>query len=433
MNDAVKYPETFLVRRNVHTPRVADVPAEVDARLCRLRLGERVAPGQTVAITAGSRGIANLPDILKTIVAHLQALNARPFVVPAMGSHGGGTAEGQRRLIESYGVTEEALGCSICSSMETVVLGESAFGLPLYFDRLAYEADHVFVCNRVKPHTVYSGDIQSGLLKMMLIGLGKCAGAELYHHAFTDYGFAEIISDAATRIIGSGKILAGLAVVENAFDETARVEAVLPEEMISREKELLNLALEWMPRLPFDDAHLLLVDQIGKEISGSGMDTNVTGRKFNDHAPVEGETPRIRRIAVRGLSPHTLGNAIGIGMSEFCRSRVLREMDTHSTRLNSLVSGHVPAAMLPLDYETDREILNVALRTIGLTKPHKAKVMWIKDTAHPLLCECSTAYLEEANSREDLEILRSPSPLPLDSAGNLPDGYWDGLRGAVVR
>ena len=421
MSDPPAYPETFLVRRKIVTPRVADVAAEVDARLGSMRLRDRIAPGQSVAITAGSRGIANLPEILASIVAHLRSLGAEPFVVPAMGSHGGGTAEGQRRVLESYGVTETAIGCSIRSSMETVILGQTRFGTPLHFDRLAYEADHVLVFNRIKPHTVLSGEIQSGLAKMILIGLGKCSGATLYHRAFADFGFAEIVADAVPRVLASAKLLGGLGVVENAYDETARVEAVLPEAILEREKELLKAAIEWMPRLPFEDAHLLLIDQIGKEISGSGMDTNVTGRKFNDHAAVEGETPRIRRIAVRGLSPHTMGNAIGIGMTEFCRRRIVREMDVEATRLNAVVSGHVPAAMLPLDYETDREMIDAALRTIGLTPPAESRVMWIKDTAHPLVCECSTSYLAEAESREDLEILRGPRPLPFDAEGNLPD------------
>lgn len=426
-NSETSFPETFLVRRKVHAPRVADIRREVDARLRSLSLHERVLPGQTAAITAGSRGIANLAEILSAIAAHLKSLGAVPFVVPAMGSHGGATAEGQRRLLESYGVTESAIGCPIRSSMETVVVGRTRFGLPLHFDRLAHEADHVVVCNRVKPHTALSGEIQSGLLKMLLIGLGKCAGAEWYHRAFIDHGFDEIVAEAMPRVFASGKILAGVGIVENAHDETARIEAVPPEEMIDREKRLLKLAVQWMPRLPFDDAHLLLVDKIGKEISGSGMDTNVIGRKFNDHAAVAGESPRIRRISVRGLSPHTMGNAIGIGMAEFCRSRILREMDVHSTRLNSVVSSHVTAGMLPLDYETDREILAVALSTIGLTPPQEARVMWIEDTAHPLVCECSTAYQAEAASREDLEILRQARPLPLDKTGNLPDGYWEGL------
>jgi hypothetical protein len=338
-----------------------------------------------------------------------------------MGSHGGGTAEGQRRLIESYGVTEAAVGCPIRSSIETVVVCQAAEGFPVHFDRHAFQADHVFVCNRVKPHTMFAGPIESGLMKMLLIGLGKAEGARVYHRAIQQYGFARIVHGVGGELLRRCRVMAGLATVENAYDQTALLAAVVPETFEPRERELLALARRWMPRLPFRHVDLLLIDRIGKDISGTGMDANVIGRKFNDHAAVEDEYPKVLRIAIRDLTEATRGNALGIGMAEFCRSRVLRQADFAATRLNVLTSGHVSAAMPPLDYETDREILDAALGTIGLTDPPDAKILWIADTLHLAEVECSAAYLDEAQRREDLEVLTPPREMPLDAAGDLPD------------
>lgn len=419
----MSYPQVFRVRQRFAAPRIDDLAAEVHAQLARLELERCIQPGHSVAITAGSRGIANLSVILRAAVAHLQRLGARPFIVPAMGSHGGGTAEGQRLVIESYGVTEESMGCPIRSAMNTVVVCRAAEGFPIHFDQSAYEADHVLVCNRVKPHTRFVGNLESGLMKMMLIGLGKKNGAEIYHQAIQDFTFGQIVRSVGAEVIRRCRIVAGLAIVENAYDQTACIEAVLPSAFEAREQELLRLSRQWMARLPFDRVDVLLVDRIGKNVSGTGLDTNVVGRKFNDHHAVEGESPQIKLIAVRGLTEATHGNAVGLGIAEFCRSRVLRETDVAATRLNAIVAGHVSAAMLPLDYETDREILDMALSTVGLVAPPDARLLWIADTLNLAEVECSAAYLEEARKSPGLEILTDPRPLPLDAHGNLPDDW----------
>jgi hypothetical protein len=415
------YPQIFRVRQKFEAPKVEDIPGEVHAQLGRLGLEGRVGQGQSVAITGGSRGIANIHVIIRAAVEFFQGLGAKPFIVPAMGSHGGGTAEGQRRVLESYGITETFVGCPIRSSMETVVVCQTREGFPVHFDRNAYEADHVLVVNRVKAHTRFTGDVESGLMKMMLIGLGKCEGAQVYHRAIHDYSFDQIVRSVASEVVSKGRILAGLAIVENAYDETARLEGVAPDQMENREKELLRLAKQWMPGLPFRHADLLLIDRIGKNISGTGMDTNVVGRKHHEHMAADGEYPKVRFISVRGLTRETHGSAVGIGMAEFCKSQVLRETDIEATRLNCIIAGHPTAAMLPLDYETDREILDVALGTIGLAEPPQGKVLWISDTLHLAELECSAAYLEEARRNDGLEILTDLRPLPLDAEGNLPE------------
>jgi hypothetical protein len=416
-----QYPLLFRVRQSFDAKRVENIPLTVENELRRLELGEKVKAGQTVAITVGSRGVANIAAIIKAAVDHFKSLGARPFIVPAMGSHGGGTAEGQRELIEGYGITEAAMGCPIRASMETVVVCQAAEGFPVHFDKHAFGADHVLVVGRVKPHTGFVGDIESGLMKMMLIGLGKHEGAKIYHRAIMNFSFGQIVRSVAREVLSKCRVVAGLAIVENAYDQTALIRAVAPHEFEEREKELLVLAKEWIPRLPFKTADILLIDEIGKNISGTGMDTNVIGRKYNDHAAVEHEWPKVKRIVVRGLTEATHGNATGIGMAEFCRSRVLRDMNAKITRINCLTGGHPTAAMLPLDYESDREILDAALPTIGLTEPPDAQLMWIHNTLDVVEVECSAAYLTEARERKDLKILCEPRPMQFDAQGNLAD------------
>jgi len=415
------YPRIFRVRQRFEGPTLADVPGEVKRQLAALGLERRIKPGQTVAVTAGSRGIAKIAEIIKASVEHLKSLGAQPFIVPAMGSHGGGTAEGQVEILHGYGVTEEFCGCPIRASMETVIVCQTKEGFPVHFDKHAHGADHVLVVGRVKPHTGFVGDIESGLMKMMLIGLGKHAGAIIYHRAIQDYSFSQIVRSVAGEVISKCRIVAGLGIVENEQDKTAKIQAVLPEELEAREKELLVLAKKWIPRLPFDRCHLLLVDQIGKNISGSGMDTNVIGRKYNDHKAVEDEFPKVKVICVRALTEETHGNACGVGMAEFCRSRVVRDTDVRKTRINCLTGGHAPAGMFPFDYETDREMLDTALPSIGLTEPPHAKLLWVHNTLDLIEVECGEGYLPQARESSNLEILTEPRPLPFDASGNLPD------------
>ncbi|MGW8257698.1 MAG: lactate racemase domain-containing protein, partial [Thermoguttaceae bacterium] len=242
MTASSEFPQIFRVRQKFDSTRLDDVPGEVLKQLAALKLVEKVRPGQSVAITAGSRGIANIATITRTIVEHFISLGAKPFIVPAMGSHGGATAEGQRQVIESYGISESFVGCPIRSSMETVVLGHDIKGFPLHFDSLAYRADHIVVCNRIKPHTDFQGDIESGLMKMLLIGLGKREGARIYHRAMLDYGYDHVLQKTSERVLDACPVLAGVAAVENALDETAAIAAYKPSDFASREKELLVLA-----------------------------------------------------------------------------------------------------------------------------------------------------------------------------------------------
>src|SRR5262245_21626094 len=353
------------LRQHFERPRIDDIPTAVRAGLERLELGRTIKPGHTVALTAGSRGIANIPVVLKAAADFLKRLGAKPFLVPAMGSHGGGTAAGQRQVIESYGITEEFVGVPIRAAMDVKSLGTTPEGFPVYLDKHAAEADHIGVVGRVKPHTGYHGPVESGLLKMMMIGLGKHVGALAYHRILLEQPYDLVVRSVGRLMRARAPVAFGLAVVENAYDETALVEAVAPAEFEPREEYLLTRAKEWLARLPFREADLLVVDEIGKDISGSGMDTNVVGRKRAFRGQSSEGQPQMRLIFVRGLTEKTHGNATGVGLADFTTTRLLKQMDYRATVINCLTAGYPEGATLPVHFDTDREVLDAALAIIG--------------------------------------------------------------------
>jgi hypothetical protein len=413
------FPNMLRLRQRFESRRLDDVAGETERQLSRLHLESSVRPGQSVAITVGSRGIANIAVITKAIVDHVRRLQAVPFIVPAMGSHGGGTAAGQREIIEGYGITEACLGCEIRASMDTVIVDTTPQGIPVHFDRHAFAADHVIVSGRVKPHTGFVGEIESGLHKMMLIGLGKHNGAKIYHRAIQEYSFLEIIRAVADVVLNRCRVIAGVAIVENAYDETALIEAVAPRDFFEREKALLELARQWMPRLPFAACDLLIIDEIGKNISGTGMDTNVIGRKYNDHAATDRDDVRCKRIFVRSLTAATHGNATGIGIAEFTNRRTAESVDPEKTRINCMTGGHPTAAMMPVVYDRDCDAIEAALQTIGMIEPHQARIIQISNTLQVAEVLVSEAYRSELRGRTDLTAVGEPTPLKFDASGNL--------------
>ncbi|WP_437202640.1 lactate racemase domain-containing protein [Planctomicrobium sp. SH664] len=413
-------PKMYRIRQTFPRPRIDDVAAEVSRQLKSLSLERKIRPGQTVALTVGSRGIANIAVMAKAVVDEMKALGAVPFVVPAMGSHGGATAEGQRAVLAGFGVTEEFLGCEIRSSMETVVVAETAQGLPVHIDKHACSADHLIVMNRVKPHTTFVGEIESGLHKMMLIGLSKHTGALLYHRAIRNYPFGTIIKAVSSAVIEKCRVVAGIAIVENSYDETALIEAIPPERFYEREQQLLQQALAWMPQLPFTEIDLLVIDRIGKNISGTGMDTNIVGRKYNDHVATEHDRVNCKRIFVRDLTYETKGNGLGIGIAEFTTRRCVDKLNLETTRINAMTSSHPTACMLPFAYVNDRLAIEDAMLTIGLTEPPDARIIQIADTLHLAEMMVSDAFLREG-ADFPFEVLSGPSEMTFDAEGNLPE------------
>lgn len=421
MTNLKTLPDFFSVRQRFDSHRIDDLSGAVSDAMSKARLAQKVRPGQRVAISVGSRGINNLATIVLSVVREVQSVGGQPLIVPAMGSHGGATAEGQAKVLATYGVTEQEMGCPVVSSMDTVLVGTTAEGVDVHFDKVASQADHLIVVNRVKPHTRLAGQYESGLIKMLMIGLGKHRGAWLYHQVFPefDYSLNRLAPSIVKMILAQMPVTLGLAIVEDAFENTSHVEAVEAHDFLTREPELLQLARSRMPRLPFDRADLLIVDQIGKEISGTGMDTNLLGRKSNDKAAAADEFPKIRQIYVRSLTEKTAGNACGIGVAEYCHRRVVDSMNAEITRINCVTSAHPSAGAIPLTFDSDREVLEAAISQVSDDRAEQVQWMWIRDTLHVDQLACSRGLLEAASQREDLEILTEPAALRFDSAGDL--------------
>lgn len=412
------YPKVTRVRQRFDAPVVADLAGTTRAEVERVIVQTGLRPGATVAVAAGSRGIANIATIVHNTVVALQRAGTRPFIVPAMGSHGGATAEGQVRILDHYGISETTMGCPVRSDMEPVLVAETDDRLPVYVDRNALSADHIVIVNRVKPHTDFEGEIGSGLMKMMAIGLGKQKGASFYHGAVFQYGFERMITSVARMVMNRCKIAFGVAIVENGYDQTAHVVAVPASDLERRERELFKEATRLMPKLPFDDIDILIVDEMGKNISGTGMDTNIIGRRMQNFEP-EPESPRILRIVVRDLTPESEGNAVGIGLADFTTRRLVDQINHRFTYINSITGMGPQKARIPVFFDTDREVIEAALSTIGMTKPEDCRLVRIKNTLHIGEVDVSESLLAQAAGCDDLEIVGQPGRLAFDESGML--------------
>jgi hypothetical protein len=420
-------PKMYRIRQTFERPVVKDVAESVRFELKKLVLEQNVKPGQRVAITAGSRGISNIAEILKSTVDFLKCLGAQPFIFPAMGSHGGATAEGQVALLARYHMTEKFLGAPILSSMEVVEIGRTEDDVPVYIDKYAWSADHIVVVNRIKPHTKFKAPIESGLMKMMAIGMGKQKGADYYHKAALHYTFFKIIVDSGRIVMNQASILCGLGTIENGYDETAKIMALRPEEIEDGEKILLAEAKRSMPRLPFNEIDLLIVDEIGKDISGVGIDPNVTGRN-RDLLGVFPHPTNAKRIFARDLTEDSNGNANGIGLVDITTKRLVDKIDYQATYMNAITGISLEKAAVPMHFEMDRQAIEVALGSIGLTPPEKSRIVRIKNTLHLDEVEVSEIYGKEVRQRPDLDILEGPSPMTFDKDGNLNNLQVHGLR-----
>ena len=414
----MEFPRTALIQQYFDPQKIDDPVAEVKKEMAALGLAERVKPGQTAAITVGSRGIHHIDLITKTVVDELKALGLKPFIVPSMGSHGGATAEGQAKVLAGFGITEESMGCPIKSSMDVEYLGDAGDGYPVYVDKHAAGADHLVVINRIKPHTKFEGPVESGLMKMMAIGLGKHKGATYYHRAAIRLTFQRIVENVGLEVMQRRSVLFGLGIVENGFDETCKIKSLLAPDLLEGEKELLKLAKARMARLPFDDIDILVVDLIGKDISGTGMDVNVTGRNrdlLGDFA----QTQKIKRIFVRDLSPATEGNANGIGFADFTTTRLVNKVDRPKTYMNSLTAISPEKGAIPMYFDTDREALEACFNTIGDIPPSEARVVHIQSTMHLTRLMVSEAFAPEIEARSDLEMIGGWADMPLGADGDL--------------
>ena len=410
------------VRQRLDATDVGDVAEAVAAELARPEIGGVLRPGQRVALTAGSRGIDKIDRVLKAAVDGVRRLGAEPFIVPGMGSHGGATAEGQRAMIAHFGITEAAMGCPIRSDMEAVHLGEVEDGVPVWFDRNAYEADAVIPVGRVKPHTDFRGPVESGLMKMIAIGLGKQKGADFFH----SQGMAEfhhLIPAVARFTLGRVNIPFGIALVENGYGRLSLVEAVPAARIWEREQALLRLARERLGRLPGERVDVLIVDFIGKDISGDGADPNVINRDVvgliaaGEGAP----KPTVQRAIVRDLTPDTEGNATGIGMFDVALRRAVDKVDPVATYMNMITAKAPQGARIPLTVETDRRALYVALACCLKVTPETARILRVRDSKHVEDLWASEPLLPELLATGDVELRGEPRPIAFDGAGMLVD------------
>ncbi len=414
------FPRLLLVRQNFPDRRLRDVRAAVTNELAQSPFGGRLRPGARVAIGVGSRGISNIAAIVRSVVDFWKSKGARPFLFPAMGSHGAATAEGQADVLAHYGIIEETMGCPVVSALDVVPLGPTPDGIEAFMDRNAFESDGVMLVGRVKWHTDFAGNIESGLFKMMAIGLGKFAGAQRYHTYAYKLGLEHVIRTVGRQVLASGKILGGLAILEDANHNTAQVTAVPVEEMERREEELLRLVKSWMGRIP-TDLDVLILDEIGKNISGAGMDTKVVNRGVHGQYNPWPDAPRIERIFIRGLSDLSYGNGVGLGMADVVSDRLLGRIDWNPTRINSLTASTPAAIRTPLHFPTDRECLERIAPTVGKHDLREVTYGWIRNSLELGLLAMSENLRPQIEKNRDLEVLGAPRPMEFEANGNLID------------
>ena len=408
-------PKFFKIRQRFDDFKILDIEDEIQKKLQRSGTLDRIKPGQSIAITAGSRGVANIDKITKYIVDAVKSQGANPFIVPTMGSHGGATAEGQKEVLETNGITEKIMGCPIRSSMETVQVGVSEFGKPVRIDKYANEADGIIVVGRVKFHTAFTGKYESGLLKMITIGLGKQFGAEICHADSFKY-MEKNVTSIAREALKQCKIIFGLALVENAYDETMRIEAIPAEKFFDEEPALLEVAKSNMASILFKEFDVLIVDEVGKNISGSGMDPNITG---SFPTPYKTGGAIKQRIVVLDISEESHGNGTGLGAADFTVQRAFDKMDFEMTYPNALTAVVTLNAKLPITLANDMLAIKAAIQTCSGIDCNNARIVRIKNTLELGEILISEGLLEEAKINPRIEVLEEPVELPFDENGNL--------------
>ncbi|MEZ5353713.1 MAG: lactate racemase domain-containing protein [Bryobacteraceae bacterium] len=419
----MEFPNFYLIRQNFPDRRVADIPAAVHSELSSAGFASRLKPGSQVAIGVGSRGIANIAAIVRAVVDFWKAQGMQPFIFPAMGSHGAATAQGQADVLAHYGVHEAGMGCPVRSSLEVVSVGKTAEGLEAFMDKNAMEADGVMLVGRVKWHTDFAGKIESGLFKMMAIGLGKFAGAQRYHTWAYKLGLENVIRSVGRQVLKSGKVLGGLAILEDANHNTGQLTAVPVDVMEAKEEELLALVKSWQGHVPLSHVDILILDEIGKNVSGAGMDTKVANRSVTGLYNPWPNTPQIERIFVRDISDISYGNGVGLGMADVVCDRLLGKIDWNPTRINSLTASTPAAIRTPVHYPTDRECLEAIMPTVGKFDMSAVTICRIRNTMELNRAMVSENALDLVRANPLCEIVEGPFPMEFDSDGNLVEVF----------
>jgi Lactate racemase N-terminal domain len=414
----VPFPRMVNVNQKFDSTHLGDIPGTIAREFQRPEVRARIKAGQVVAVGCGSRGVANIGLIAKLVIKELQALGAKPFIFPSMGSHGAATAEGQKKVLEGYGITESATGVPVKATMETTVVGHLADGTPVHMDRYAAEADAIVVINRIKPHTAFRGATESGLTKMLAIGIGKIVGAATYHTQGMDT-FPDLLPKVRDVNLAKRNVALGIGIVENAHDQTALIEAIPGDRIAAREPALQEMAKRLMPQLYFNDIDVLIIDEMGKNISGAGFDPNITGR--NRRAIQWNFGPKVKKIAVLGLTPESNGNATGLGGADVITMRLFREMDVPSTYANIITSMNLDGGAIPIIMNTERDAIALAVKTVVRVKPENCRIVRIKNTLELAHIQVSEPLLAEVRARPDrFQIASPPAPFVFDAEGRLP-------------
>ena len=411
----IPIPRMVRIRQRFDDTTIVDLQAVLREQLAKPGMVERILPGQQIAIAVGSRGVANIAEITRITIQAIKAVGAIPFIIPSMGSHGGATAEGQTEVLHHLGITEETMGAPIRSSMLVSQIDTLPNGLPVYIDQLASTADGIVVINRIKPHTAFRGPIESGLMKMIAIGLGKQKGAEACHQLGFKY-MAENVPVMARLMMAKLPILFGIALVENAYDHTCRLEVLSAEQIEDREIVLLEEAKARLPKLLFSQLDVLLIDYIGKNISGDGMDPNITGRYPTPYAH---GLPDVSKMVVFDLTPESQGNANGVGTADFTTKRLVDKMDAEATYANGLTSTVCAPTKIATVLENQWYAIKAAVKTCNILDYSTCRLVRIQDTLHLGEIEISTTLLEEAHAHPDIEVISNPYELDFDNEGDL--------------
>jgi hypothetical protein len=410
------------IRQRLPHRNLPDIPGAIHRELMSCAFVPRLKPGSRIAIGVGSRGISNLPEIVRSVIDFFRATGVDPFIFPAMGSHGAATAAGQAMVLARYGIDEASMGCPVESGFDVVSLGRTAAGIETFAGKDAWESDGIFLINRVKWHTSFAGSIESGVSKMMALGLGKIEGARTCHGHARALGMEAVIRSVAAHLLATGKILGGLAVLEDACHNTGQITALPADGLIEREAELLRLARSWMARIPVPSLDILIVDEIGKNISGTGMDFKVVNRGPHGQYNPWPDTPVIQRIFIRGLSDSSYGNAIGIGLADVIHDRVLAKIDVNAGRINVMTSGSLAAVRTPLHFPSDREAIELLMATVGKFNAGEITIGWIRNTLELGTLALSENFADEIGRNPLLEIAGPPFDLEFDAEGNLITG-----------
>ena len=407
----------YRILQTFNKSKINNIPEIISKEFKKINLSQKIKPGMKIGITVGSRGINNLLLIIKTIIHEVRKRKGVPFILPAMGSHGDANIEGQRKILASYGITEESTGASIKATLEVVELAKLKNGLPVYFDKYAFQTDGIIVVNRIKVHTVYKAEIESGLCKMLSVGLGNHKGATVVH-SLGPKGISDNVIKFSQIILKKAPILCGVGIVENAYDDTAKIRAALPEDFYKVDKELLKKCKANSPSLPASNIDILILEEMGKNISGAGMDTNITG---GVKAYKEGEynPPQIKKIVVLDLISESHGNALGVGIADIITKKLYKKIDFEVTYKNVITCGYLDRAKIPIIADTDEEAINIALKSTYNLPGTKPTIIFIRNTLKLYEMLVSEAIWEKIKNQKDISTISKRNKLTFDNIGNL--------------